>query len=281
MPLPNFLIIGAQKAGTTWLVHRLRQHPDVYMPADEIHYFDKDYNYKKGLSWYRGFFEDAEDESAIGEKTPDYYWSNREGAEGHLPSVHRNMYEALPDARLILIVRDPVARAVSAVNHLLRSGRLSPHHDIDELLVGEKQALVRPHGVIDYGRYHRHIQDLLTFFDREQLLVLVFEEDVVETPDEGLRKVTEFLEVDSSFSFHNLDERQHSSGISKPGLYLRYYLPVLRPVVRVCETYLLNVSYTRKPSAETRQTLHARYRDENERVFEFLGRRIPAWTSNP
>lgn len=280
MPLPNFLIIGAQKAGTTWLSHQLRQHPDIYLPPSEVHYFDKRHNYEKGLSWYRTFFEDAEQESAIGEKTPDYYWTAREGAEGHLPHVHRNIYEALPDAKLILIVREPVSRAISAVNHLIRTGRVSPRHSIDQLLVGEKHALVEPHGIIDYGRYHRHIQNVLKLFDREQLLVLVFEEDIVDAPDAGLRKVTDFLGVDSTFSFHNLHERQNPAGVSQPGLYVRYYLPLLTPIVRVIDKYLLEANFKQRPSDETIRTLRSLYRDENEKLYAFLGRRIPSWTTN-
>lgn len=279
MPLPNFLIIGAQKAGTTWLLRQLRQHPDIYMPPEELHYFDKRHNYEKGLSWYRSFFEDVTDETAIGEKTPDYYWTNREGAEGHLPSVHRNIYDTLPDARLILIVRDPVARAVSAVNHLFRTRRLSPRYSIDELLLGQKQHIAERHGVIDYGRYHRHIRAFLRLFDPKQLLVLVFEEDVAATPRKGLKKVTDFLEVDSSYSFAGVRDRQNPAGVSKTGLYIRYYLPFLSPLVHAVDKFVLGSNYKQRPSKETVQALYELYREENEKLFQFLGRRIPAWTT--
>lgn len=278
MTLPNFLIIGAQKAGTTWLQHTLRQHPDVYMPSHELHFFDKAHHYKRGLSWYQEFFEEAELETAVGEKTPDYYWTNRSGAEGHLPSVHCNIYRALPEAKLILIVRNPVDRAVSAANHLIRTRRVPPQYSVDQLLVGDKQDVAERHGVLDYGRYHRHIQAYLELFDREQFLVLVFEEDIVDAPEAGLKKVSEFLGINPSYSFEGLHDRQNAPGVSKTGLYVRYYLPFLKPLVEGIDKYLLNRNYKQTPTDETLQALHDTYEADNERLFRFLGRRIPAWT---
>lgn len=278
MTLPNFLVIGTQKAGTTWLQHMLRQHPDVYMPSTEVHFFDKAHHYNRGLSWYQQFFEEADGETAIGEKTPDYCWTNRSGAEGHLPSVHRNIYRALPEAALILIVRNPVDRAISAANHLVRTRRVPPRYSIDQLLLGDRQDLAEEHGVIDYGRYYRHIQAYLEFFDREQLLVLVFEEDIVSDPQAGLEKVTEFLGVDACYRFEGLQERQNTAGVSKVGLYLRYYLPALKPIVQGIDKYVLGRDYKQTPTDETRRALYDLYRADNERLFCFLGRRIPEWT---
>lgn len=281
MPLPNFLIIGAQKAGTTWLQHTLRQHSDVYMPDEEVHFFDKAQHYRRGLSWYRQFFEGASGEAAIGEKTPDYCWTGQPGAEGHLPSVHHNIYRTLPEAKLILIVRNPVDRAVSAANHLIRTRRVPPQYSVDRLLVGDKQDLAKRHGVIDYGRYYRHIQAYLEFFDREQLLVLVFEEDVVDAPEAGLKKVTEFLGVDPSYPFEGLHERQNVAGVSKAGLYVRYYLPFLKPLVQGIDKYLLGRNYKQTPTDDTLRALYDTYEADNEQLFRFLGRRIPAWTRGP
>jgi hypothetical protein len=189
MTLPNFLIIGAQKAGSTWLVYNLRRHPEVFLAPREVHYFDKDFNYAKGLGWYEKRFKRAGDKKAVGEKTADYLWANGRGVEGHMPHVHRNVHETLSDARLVVVVRNPVERAISAVNHIVRTGRVSPFIHIDDLLLGDKRVLVEGHGVIDCGRYHRQIAAYLELFDRSQLLILVFEEDVVADPASGLRKV--------------------------------------------------------------------------------------------
>lgn len=132
MTLPNFLIIGAQKAGTSWLAYQLEKHPEVYLPKKEIHYFDKEFNYAKGLDWYKSHFDSVTTETAIGEKTPEYLWANGAGWEDHLSNVHKNLFETLPNARLIITLRNPVDRAISALHHIIRSGRISPLHDINE-----------------------------------------------------------------------------------------------------------------------------------------------------
>ncbi|WP_424097675.1 sulfotransferase domain-containing protein [Moorena producens] len=70
MTLPNFLIIGAQKAGTTWLSHNLREHPEVFIPSDEIHYFNKRYNLNQGIEWYKQHFADVNGEKSDWRKKP-------------------------------------------------------------------------------------------------------------------------------------------------------------------------------------------------------------------
>lgn len=277
MPLPDFLIIGAQKSGTTWLRRQLRQHPDVFMPSHEIHFFDKRYNYEKGPDWYRRFFTEASSEKAVGEKTPDYYWTGTAGAEDHLPDVHRNIYDLLPDVRLLLVLRNPVDRAISAVNHIVRSGRVSPRFSADQLLVGEKRHLVEPHGVIDYGRYIKHIEAYLEIFQRKQLRILIFEEDVVRHPEEGLAKATRFLGIDPAFSFPEVRTKVHAPSVSLMGLYARYYVPWIRPLVDAADAVIGSREGTLRPRDETVEKLYLTYEADNERLFEFLGREIEPW----
>lgn len=277
MPLPNFLIIGAQKAGTTWLQQQLQQHPDVFVPREEIHFFDKAYNYEKGVDWYRQFFAGVTGEKAVGEKTPDYCWTGTAGAEGHLPDVHRNIHDLLPQVKLVLVVRNPVDRAISAVNHIIRSGRLSPRYSVDELLTGEKRALVEPHGVIDYGRYMNHISAYLELFDREQLKILIFEEDIVRSPARGLEEVARFLDVDHTFSFSNVKEKSNAPPVSVAGLYLRYYVPWAYPAARALDYVVGSRTFKLRPRRETVDELYAIYAQDNERLFNFLGRDIDAW----
>lgn len=192
MILPNFLIIGAQKAGTTWLAYQLDKHPEVYLPKTEIHYFDKGFNYSKGISWYEQHFEKVTTEKAIGEKTPEYLWANGEGWEDHLSNVHKNLFETLPKAKLIITLRNPVNRAVSAVNHIIRSGRISPLHDINELLVGSKQHLLKGYGIIEKGIYYPQLLEYQKLYPEKQMLVLIFEE-MIANPQKTLETVCEFL----------------------------------------------------------------------------------------
>src|SRR5580765_3646808 len=120
MTLPNFLIIGAGKSGTTALYEYLKQHPQVYMsPVKEPRFFafeGESVNFGgpwgerlnpevmafNSIASYSALFEDVEDETAIGEASPIYLWAAKAAAR-----IHRRV----PDARLIAILRDPVERA--------------------------------------------------------------------------------------------------------------------------------------------------------------------------
>lgn len=275
MCLPNFLIIGTQKAGTSWLADMLRQHPEVFMPNHEIHYFNKDFNFSKGIEWYKAHFSEVKHETAIGEKTPDYLRTNGIGVEGHLPNVHRNVHNALPDAKLIVTLRNPVHRVISAVNHIIRSGRISPFHSIDDLLLGNKSSLVEGHGVIDYGKYHRHLMSYLKYFDRSHMLILIFEEDVVQNPSKGLIKVCEFLKIDSSFKFSKMKKRINAFQSSKLCLILNYYTPFFKLITPIADRFLPDTKAN--PSESVIHKLYRMYAEENEKLFNLLGRRIEAW----
>ena len=271
--LPNFLIIGAQKSGTTWLAEQLIQHPDVFMPATEIHFFDKDYHYYRGVQWYEKHFSRVGNQKAVGEKTPDYLWANGQGVEGHMPDVHHHIYDLLPDVKLIVVLRNPVNRAISAVNHIIRSGRISPRYSADDLLIGKYQHLVAGHGVLAYGRYYEQIQAYLTLFCRQQLLVLIFEEDVLENPTNGLQKVCHFLQIDHDFPFVAQTEKKNAYRHSRQRLYVNFYLPFLRPFTRRLDK--LFPIYAAKPNQATIATLYDYYQLSNQQLFAFLQREMP------
>jgi hypothetical protein len=261
----------------------LRQHPDVFMCRGEVHFFDKRHNFAKGLDWYRSFFEAATDESAIGEKTPDYFWTNGFGPEeDHIPHVHELVHRTLPHARLIVLLRNPVERAISAVNHLKRHRFIAPRHRIDRLLVGDKREVVRPFGVLDKGFYHRHLKAYCSLYDRSQLLVLIFEEDVLEKPRKGLRKVCRFLNVDASFRFENVRRRVNDNRASPVALALRYYLGLSETKAGRWERRLRRrlpglPSTLGRPRDETVSALYRFYQPTNKKLFEWLGRKVGAW----
>ncbi|MGD8869483.1 MAG: sulfotransferase, partial [Gemmatimonadales bacterium] len=107
MTLPNFLGIGAPRAGTTWLNTLLASHPDVFTPTvrDEINFFD--YYYERGVEWYETLFPEPESAvryRAIGEITPQYL---------ECEECPERIFTLLPDSKLIVMLRHPVARAYS------------------------------------------------------------------------------------------------------------------------------------------------------------------------
>ena len=114
MTLPNFLVIGAQRGGTTLLHRVLDRHPEVYVPQrrKEVHFFD--WYYDRGADWYAGFFpcEQADEYRAVGEVTPDYLF------DPHAPGRIRAV---LPHCRFVASLRDPIQRAFSWYSFQLRS----------------------------------------------------------------------------------------------------------------------------------------------------------------
>jgi hypothetical protein len=277
MTLPNFLIVGAQKAGTSWLAAMLGQHPEVFVADREVHYFNNQRNMHRGVAWYAGHFAAAGTKKLVGEKTPNYLWVNRPASQAILSDIHRRIHRLLPDAKLIMILRNPVERAISAYNHHLRSSRISPLASVDELLVGGKQHLAEHYGVISVGMYFQQIVAYREVFKPEQMLILCYEEHVVARPDEGLRKVCRFLEIDPDFAFGKIQDRFNESKGSKLGWILTYAFPKMRPLVRKIDRSLPSAPKIR-PNSRTMAMLYDLYRPENERLFHLLGWNTGLWT---
>jgi hypothetical protein len=277
-PLPDFLIIGAQKSGTSWLAHLLRQHPEVYMPEGEPHFFDKVHNYRKGEEWYRAHFTEATSQQIVGEKTPDYIWANGDGVEGHDPDVHENVHDVLPGAKLIVLLRDPVDRAVSAAKHIIRSGRVSPRHSLDDLLVGDKHELIAGHGVLEYGYYHRHLTAYLDLFSPSQILPLFFEEAVVDAPREGFEEVVRFLNLSGTRGVEGVEKKVNAHRASLLELYTKYYAPRLLGLAhRLRPVFSQQIA---SPSTETIVRLYDHYAEHNRRLAELMDRPLPkSWAA--
>jgi hypothetical protein len=184
MSLPDFLVIGAQRAGSSLLHQILLGHPQVYVPLQrkEVHYFDR--YFERGADWYSSYFPaaDAADRyRAIGEVTPDYL------ATADAPARIRAL---LPQCRLIAILRNPVDRVYSWYQHARRSR--NERRDFATFLEQEPEALRA-------GLYHRHLESYLALFPREALLVLLYEE-LLREPGRELGRLTEFLGVDMVWS---------------------------------------------------------------------------------
>ena len=115
--LPDFLVIGAMKSGTSTLFHHLARHPGVVHPyRKEAHYFGHGHRAGRGLGWYRAHFpmRIGGGGGLTGEATPDYLFD---------PEVPARIHAAAPEARLVAILREPAARAVSHYHHEVRMGR--------------------------------------------------------------------------------------------------------------------------------------------------------------
>jgi hypothetical protein len=224
--LPSFLISGAQRCGTTSMYKTLTAHPQV-LPAvlhKGVHYFDT--NYPRGLDWYRGHFptEAAADQAGAasgarvitGESSPYYMFH---------PMAARRIMAALPEARLIILLRDPVERAYSAFTHETARGfEDQPFEKALELeesrLAGEEERLIadpyyvshhlQHHAYVTRGRYVDQLERLEVEVGRERLLV-IDSGDLWVDPGPVIDRVCAFLGLDpwrpDRFDQHNARPR--------------------------------------------------------------------------
>lgn len=176
--LPDFLVIGAVKAGTTWLWHVLRNHPGLYLPANrkELRFFNE--RWREGVDWYASWFVSAGDRVA-GEVSPEYL---------HFEPAAERVHAVVPDVKLIAVLRDPVERAFSHVRMHCKRGTVAASKIDDAVL----QPLF-----LEPGFYGKHIARYLDIFPRKQLLVLRFE-DLMADNAAGIGKILACLEVDLS-----------------------------------------------------------------------------------
>lgn len=157
---PDFIIIGATKSATTWLQHSLQQHPGIFMPEPELHFFSRDHH--QGEAWYQEQFAAAGPDQLIGEKSNSYFDE---------PPAETRLKAYAPNARLIAQLRNPVERAYSDYCMLFRRGEVD--RDIDRYLGADSPLKSR---LLDSGLYHQHMRRYLDLFPREQLLVTLYDD---------------------------------------------------------------------------------------------------------
>ncbi len=204
--LPQFLIIGTQKGGTTSLHQYLGEHPNVRCPTTkEVHYFD--FNAHRSLNWYRSHFPYLRNGQMCGEATPYYLFH---------PLAPRRVAEALPSVKLVVLLRNPIDRAYSHHNHEVVLGfeDLSFSEAIaaeSSRLEGETARLTtdpgyrsfahQHHGYVSRGLYADQIEAWRNCFKPEQILI-ASSEDLFTRPAEVLGQVQDFLGLDRQIPPH-------------------------------------------------------------------------------
>ncbi|MBD3208183.1 MAG: hypothetical protein GF370_01885 [Candidatus Nealsonbacteria bacterium] len=178
----DFIGIGAQRCGTSWIYACLYEHPEICMPFKEIHFFSRKRNWQKGVDWYKSRFQSCPEDQLKGEFSTSYLYS-RETAE----RIAKNY----PHVKLIASLRNPVERAISNYRNDIM-GNIIPKG------MTFKEAISENKDYINQGFYFRQIQHYLNFFDREEVLILIYE-DTKKDPATFIKKIYEFLEVDISF----------------------------------------------------------------------------------
>lgn len=250
MILPTFIIGGAARSGTTFLARALAERPDVFVAElrPEPKFFLVDDEFERGLSYYsRRYFADAAEFFIRGEKSTNYLESAR---------AADRIAEALPEVKLVFMLRDPADRAFSNYLWSVQNGLedLSFADAIDaeetrERKVPDDQRFSRPFAYISRGMYAEHLSRYLERFQRQRVLIVIYEEFMAD-PALGVSRVLEFLGADLTD-------------------------PVVPPAERVNASR--NEAHSEiDPAFEA--MLRSIFAEPNRRLEELLGREIPEWS---
>jgi hypothetical protein len=275
MTLPTFVVIGAMKAGTVSLGHYLDDHPDIFLGRGgrfgEPNFFVAEYNWARGRGWYESLFDGADRATAIGECSPSYTWAHV------YRGVPERMAQVVPGARLVYVVRDPIARMQSMYMHQVSAGRERRRAEVallDDRYLGP-------------SLYGFQLATFLDYFDRSQVLVIA-SEVLRDRPREALSAVFEHLAVDPAAVDLDQRHRDHRS-IDKPvpRLHDLEWLPRRqvklnprwRPDQRTGLTRLLTTRRARVDesaiSREVRDRLAERLAADLHRFEQLLGHQVP------
>jgi hypothetical protein len=249
--LPTFLIIGAQKAGTTSLWGYLRAHPQVFVPdMKETGFFVEEVRWNLGLGWYQSLFAGSGEAIARGEASTFYTmfpFAN---------NVPKRIASVCPDVGLVYLVRHPIARMRSAFIQALWDG--SERRPISEALLWDPR-------YVAFSRYALQLEQYLRYFSEDQILVLTAEE-LRHNRSETLQRVLNFIGVDPSATIDTSIELNRSDE-------KRALRPAGRLVRRVVRTGALPKPVARRLSKVRLNSLGSRAISPEETLIEDAVRR--------
>ncbi len=236
MTKPNFLVIGAPRSGTSSLYEGLAQHPDIFLPAVKEPWFyafgsrrhpfrgprDRFYYHYMSRAEYEALFAEAGGESAIGEASTIYLYSQE---------ARERIHAELPRVKLIAILRHPVRRGYSNyIKHLQQGREFLPSY---EAALAAEEKRIRgdwsPYWFYrSLGFYGRQLSEYFARFDRARIKVLLLD-DLKKEPRRVYRDLFEFLEVDPSFVPGEVREKKNSSQIPR-NMFLQRFLSRPNPL---------------------------------------------------
>lgn len=294
--MPNFIILGAAKSGTTALYHYLKQHPQIYLsPIKETEFFafeGEELNFQgpkdlprlsiTTLEDYQAQFKDVGDETAIGEASPVYLYSSK------APEIIHNY---LPDAKLIVILRDPIERAYSQFLMFIRDGR-EPLQNFMQAVDEEDTRIAQNWAwgwhYLQLGLYHQQLKRYFERYPQEQIKIYLYEE--LKSNSAGvLKDIFDYLEVDDTF-IPNTSVKHNISGIPQNKL-IQSWLYEKNIIKKIVKPFLpeklrkdifikLKKKQTlRKPelSSEVRQPLLPFFQEDILRLQELIGKDLSGW----
>lgn len=273
---PDFLIIGAQKCGTTWLWAVLRDHPQVYLPeTKELEFFSYSKNLEgEGFERYLAEnFAGAGDALAVGEATPSYFWNScappeycekPKGFERDIPGAVQARLGS--EVKLVLALRNPAQRAISAYLHHVRKERIDRRQSIFEA--------GRERGILHMGFFYEHLKEWLLRFPWSQIHVVILEEATAR-PLRAFTGLFDFLGVDRAFRSKKMHRPIHT-GMERVWAGGELYLPRPGEALDLSQPPDL-ARLDRVLQASDVRRLQALYADDVKRLEGLLGRGLDCW----
>lgn len=264
----DFVIIGAAKSATTWLQRNLQNDPNVYMPNPELHFFSREY--QRGEDWYLSQFDCNNPRRTLGEKSNSYLDEWRSAVR---------MASAMPHAKLIVQLRNPVERAYSDYCMLYRRAEVG--RNIEYYLDPRQDRYGR---FISGGNYYHHISRFLDLYPSEQMLLLI-SENISRNPYEHLREIRRFIGL-SDIAVTPVSSRIKDKTTKVMPPYLKPILKPLKPFAapfRNTAPFEMAASMLRTEmqypelSTELRRRLEDHYAPGVEKLEKLIGHRITEW----
>jgi hypothetical protein len=287
---PHFFIVGAQKSGTTWLWEMINQHPDAELPPKkEYHFFSKSYEYNNGLEKYLQIYEKISPLKVTGEASTSYLYDRvrknvhmeqkNVEVDYNLPTIPELIIKNFPNIKIIIILRDPVKRAVSAYYHFIKAKNYSPMLKLGEVLEKYPNRLI-----VEYGLYYKYVQLWKKFSKNSNLRIYILEEDIKNNPKKMLKDVYSFLDLDQNFLPINYNHAIHER-MKWTYLFLNYYN--LRILAKIIERFKIEkitdrIAFKLLPKIEQTdvRALRDTYIHEKEKIEDLIGRSLDCWNYN-
>lgn len=228
--LPNFVVVGFPKCGSTSLHYYLNEHPDIFMPRQkELHYFtnkilssmtggpgDKEVDkfHVKSFEEYKGFYKDVDSQRAVGDVSPSYI---------NYPSCIIEMKEKLGlNLKIIVLVRDPIKRAFSNYLHLVREER--ELLDFYSALKMEPKRKKKNYSDFWFYSFNSdYYQKIKMFKEAFQNVLLITTEDMSMSTKETIQSVYRFLDVDDKFMPENVNRKYNEGGVFRKNLVTKFF----------------------------------------------------------
>lgn len=274
----DFIILGAQKGGSTWLYNNLNCHPEIYCPKKELHFFSNDTNYKKGINYYHSFYSDIDENKVIGEKTPEYL--NLISPNNPQASIytHKRIFDYNPDMKFIIVLRNPINRLISAANHMLRTNRITPFESLEDITFGKSSHKGEEFSLLENGKYASSIIKYYELFPKENFLIMFFEDEIKNGGLQTMQKVCKFLNIsfDSGF-FPKINLIENEYKMSFPALYMNHLFPNFRMINNRLNH--LFKPYKLKLEEDLKNRLIEFYEKPNRNLIKLVGYLPSSWHS--